>query len=279
MEQLQEFIKNALAEDIGPGDHTALACVPKEATGKAVLLAKENGIVAGIEVAVAIAAQVDPDLKFEFLKKDGDSIQNGDKVFIITGSSRSILGAERLMLNCMQRMSGVATISGHLQKLISPYGCKVLDTRKTTPGMRFLEKWAVRIGGGTNHRMGLYDMMMIKDNHIDYAGGIRQAIEKAHTYIQDKGLNIKIEIEARNLPELNEILTVGRVDRIMLDNFTIADMNTAVALIDGKYETEASGGITEATIIDYAKTGVNYISVGALTHSVKSLDLSLKAIS
>jgi len=183
------------------------------------------------------------------------------------------------MLNCMQRMSGIATISSRLQQLVAPYKCKVLDTRKTTPGMRMLEKWAVRIGGAYNHRMGLYDMMMIKDNHIDYAGGIRQAIEKANEYIQQKGLSIKIEIEARNLTEVDEILAVGKVNRIMLDNFTTTDMRTAVERIGEKYETEASGGITEETIVEYAKTGVNYISVGALTHSVKSLDLSLKAIS
>ncbi len=279
MEQLTEFIKNALREDIGTGDHTALACIPAEAKGKAVLLAKEAGILAGVEVAKAIALQVDPELRLEIFLHDGDRIKPGDKVLTIAGSSRNILGAERLLLNCVQRMSGIATISNRLQNMVSPYGCKVLDTRKTTPGMRMLEKWAVRIGGATNHRMGLYDMMMIKDNHIDYAGGIEQAILKANKYIADNGLSIKIEVESRNLQELNEILRVGRVHRIMLDNFSIADMKTAVSLINNKFETEASGGITEETIVEYAKTGVNYISVGALTHSVKSLDLSLKAVS
>jgi nicotinate-nucleotide pyrophosphorylase (carboxylating) len=275
---LDQFIENALAEDIGSGDHTSLACIPEDAKGKAVLLAKESGILAGVAVAIQIAAKADSRLIITAYKKDGDPINPGDQVFHVHGPSRSILVAERLMLNCMQRMSGIATRTHEIQELIAPFGCKVLDTRKTTPGMRELEKWAVRIGGGTNHRMGLYDMMMIKDNHIDYAGGIRPAIEKANSYISSNHLSIKIEIEARDLGELKEILAVGKVHRIMLDNFTPEDMKTAVELIGKRYETEASGGITEATITDYARTGVDYISVGALTHSVKSLDLSLKAV-
>lgn len=277
MTGLENFITNALKEDVGNGDHTALACIPEDAKGKAILLVKENGVLAGVEVALQIIKQVDPTLQVTVFKNDGEQILVNDKVFEVHGSSRNILMAERLLLNCMQRMSGIATVTHRLQSMINPFGCKILDTRKTTPGMRFLEKWAVRIGGGTNHRMGLYDMMMIKDNHIDYAGGIKPAIEKANQYLIDNDLNIKIEIEARNHTELDEILSVGKVQRIMLDNFSIPDLVSAVNKISGNYETEASGGITEATIVDYAKTGVNYISVGALTHSVKSLDLSLKA--
>ncbi|MES2630013.1 MAG: carboxylating nicotinate-nucleotide diphosphorylase [Bacteroidota bacterium] len=278
MTTLESFITQALAEDIGPGDYTALACIPESAVGKAVLLVKDAGILAGVEVAQQVVKQVDPTLEMEIFINDGTPVIPGDKAFTISGSSRSILAAERLLLNCMQRMSGIATIANRLQSILTPYGCRILDTRKTTPNMRMLEKWAVRIGGGTNHRMGLYDMMMIKDNHIDYAGGIRQAIEKANAYIRENGLDIKIEIEARDHNELDQILETGNVHRIMLDNFSIPDMISGVAKIGGKYETEASGGITEATIADYAKTGVNFISVGALTHSVKSLDLSLKAV-
>lgn len=278
MTPLELFISQALKEDIGDGDHTALACIPETAIGSAVLLVKEPGILAGVEVALQVMNQVDPSLEVNVLIKDGTAVVPGDKVFTVSGSSRSILSAERLLLNIMQRMSGVATISNKLQAMIAPFGCKILDTRKTTPGMRMLEKWAVRIGGGTNHRMGLYDMMMIKDNHIDYAGGIKQAIEKANAYLKEKDLHLKIEIEARDHNELDEILAVGGVQRIMLDNFAIPDLVEAVKKIGSDYETEASGGITEATIVEYAKTGVNYISVGALTHSVKSLDLSLKAL-
>lgn len=278
MTTLKTFITSALQEDIGSGDHTALACIPEDAIGEAVLLVKESGILAGVEVAQQVIHEVDPKLLVTVLVNDGQKIVPGDKVLLLKGSSRSILSAERLLLNCMQRMSGIATITNKLQSLITPYNCRILDTRKTTPGMRMLEKWAVRIGGGTNHRMGLYDMMMIKDNHIDYAGGITQAIKKANEYISRHELSIKIEIESRNLTELDEILATGQVHRIMLDNFSIEDLTVAVKRIDSRFETEASGGITEATIVDYAKTGVNFISVGALTHSVKSLDLSLKAI-
>lgn len=278
MNSLESFITQALQEDIGNGDHTALACIPADAQGRAVGLAKEHGTLAGIEVALKIFHQVDPNLKVEVHIQDGEQIKPGDEILHVSGSSRSILQAERLVLNCMQRMSGVATITRKLQDLISPYNCRVLDTRKTTPNMRMLEKWAVRIGGGTNHRMGLYDMMMIKDNHIDYAGGIEAAIKKAHAYLKEKNLELKIEVEARDLHEVDQILAVGGIQRIMLDNFSVDDMNVAVKRINKQYETEASGGITEATIVDYAKTGVDFISVGALTHSVKSLDLSLKAI-
>lgn len=278
MNSLESFITQALLEDIGNGDHTALACIPADAQGRAVGLAKEHGTLAGIEVALKIFHQVDPNLKVEVHIHDGEQIKPGDEILHVSGSSRSILQAERLVLNCMQRMSGVATITRKLQDLISPYNCRVLDTRKTTPNMRMLEKWAVRIGGGTNHRMGLYDMMMIKDNHIDYAGGIEAAIKKAHAYLKEKNLELKIEVEARDLHEVDQILAVGGIQRIMLDNFSIDDMNVAVKRINKQYETEASGGITEETIVDYAKTGVDFISVGALTHSVKSLDLSLKAI-
>ncbi len=278
MTSLESFISQALKEDIGPGDYTALACIPAEAKGEAVLLVKEDGILAGVEVAKLVMQQVDPSLQVNYFMKDGDAIKVGDKVFTVTGSSRNILGAERLLLNCMQRMSGIATVTNRLQSMITPYDCRILDTRKTTPNMRMLEKWAVRIGGGTNHRMGLYDMMMIKDNHIDYAGGISQAIKKANDYIGANQLGIKIEIEARNHTELDEILSCGNVHRIMLDNFSIPDLVGAVKKIGSAYETEASGGITETTITNYAKTGVNFISVGALTHSVKSLDLSLKAV-
>lgn len=275
---LDQFIENALREDIGPGDHTSLACIPADALGKAQLLVKEEGILAGVSLAVQIAAKVDTKLIITAYKKDGDHVKPGDRAFHLHGPSRSILAAERLILNCMQRMSGIATNTARLQKIVAPYGCRLLDTRKTSPGMREIEKWAVRIGGGTNHRMGLYDMMMIKDNHIDYAGGIRPAIEKANEYIRQNQLGITIEIEARNLAEVEEILSVGKIQRIMLDNFSPENMKTAVTMIGKQYETEASGGITEGTIEAFAQTGVDFISVGALTHSVKSLDLSLKAV-
>ena len=277
-EELNTFIEVALKEDVRDGDHTSLACIPPTASGKAKLLVKENGILAGMEVAKAIFEKVNPDIQFLPFMQDGESMTVGDVAFIVEGSSSSILTAERLVLNCMQRMSGIATKTHHIVKLLQGTTSKVLDTRKTTPGIRLLEKWAVKIGGGVNHRFGLYDMMMIKDNHIDFAGGIAAAIEKANSYQNDKGINIPIEVEARNLEEVDEILKVGNIQRIMLDNFSYADTRTAVERINRRYETEASGGITEETIREHALCGVDYISVGALTHSVNSLDLSLKAI-
>jgi len=275
---LKEFIKLALKEDIGDGDHTSLACVPKNAQGKAHLLVKAEGILAGIEVAKEIFNLVDSDLNLDFKLKDGDQIKNGDIAFFVTGKSQSILKAERLVLNCMQRMSGIATTTYKYTQLLKGTRTKVLDTRKTTPNLRFLEKWAVKIGGGENHRFGLYDMIMIKDNHVDYAGGIKQAIEAANNYLKKQNKHLKIEIETRNLDELKQVLEFGQVDRIMLDNYSIPDITEAVNLINSRFEIEASGGITEENIRQYAECGVDYISVGALTHSVKSLDLSLKAI-
>ena len=277
-EELNEFIERALHEDVKDGDHTSLACIPADAMGKAHLLVKENGILAGMDLAALIFRKVDERIVMNSLLKDGDPIAIGDIAFTIEGPANSLLTAERLVLNCMQRMSGIATKTHEINKLIEGTKAKVLDTRKTTPGVRLLEKWAVKIGGGTNHRFGLYDMMMIKDNHIDFAGGIKQAIEKAVSYQESKGLSLKIEVEARDLKEVEEILAVGQIHRIMLDNFSYKDTRIAVEMIDGKYETEASGGITEKTIRAHAECGVDFISVGALTHSVSSLDLSLKAI-
>ena len=276
-EELNAFIEFALKEDVREGDHTSLACIPPTASGKAQLLVKENGILAGMEVAQAIFEMVNRDIQFFPLMQDGESMTVGDVAFIVEGPSSSILTAERLVLNCMQRMSGIATKTQHIVKLLEGTKAQVLDTRKTTPGIRLLEKWAVKIGGGVNHRFGLYDMMMIKDNHIDFAGGIESAIEKAIKYQKDKGINIPVEVEARNLEEVNEILRVGNIQRIMLDNFSYDDTRIAVEQIGGRFETEASGGITEESIRDHALCGVDFISVGALTHSVNSLDLSLKA--
>jgi nicotinate-nucleotide pyrophosphorylase (carboxylating) len=274
---LDEFIRKSLQEDIGDGDHSTLACIPSEAIGKAQLLVKESGVLAGVEVAKRIYELVDPSLRLTFNKKDGDPIQVGDIVFEVIGSSRNILSTERLVLNCMQRMSGIATQTAQVLKVIEGCSTRILDTRKTTPGMRFLEKWAVKIGGGENHRFGLYDMIMLKDNHIDYAGGIKMAIEKTQAYLIQTGKKLKIEIEVRSISELDEVLENGGVDRIMLDNFTPEMLKGALAKIPSTYETEASGGITLENIRPYAETGVQYISIGALTHSVKSLDLSLKA--
>ncbi|MBK9478809.1 MAG: carboxylating nicotinate-nucleotide diphosphorylase [Bacteroidetes bacterium] len=275
---VQDFITNALAEDIGSGDHTSLACIPAQAKSKAHLLVKENGILAGIEIAKQIFKQVDASLTLQIFINDGATVKKGDVAFHVEGKAQSILKAERLVLNCMQRMSGIATSTRAIVSKLEGLPTKVLDTRKTTPGMRLLEKMAVKIGGGENHRFGLYDMIMIKDNHSDYAGGVVKAIVAANEYLKLHHLNLKIEVEARNLAEVNLILSTGNIHRIMLDNFSIADLKTAVALINRKYETEASGGITIETIRDYALCGVDYISVGALTHSVKSIDLSLKAI-
>jgi len=275
---LDAFIKNAIAEDIGDGDHSSLSCIPSTENGKAQLLIKQDGILAGIEIAKRVFSLIDPELKIEQFLFDGNDIRKGDKAFIVEGKVHSILQAERLVLNIMQRMSGIATTTKtYVDKLIGTKA-KVLDTRKTTPGLRYIEKLAVRIGGGENHRMGLYDMIMLKDNHIDFAGGIEPAINKAREYLKNNNKDIKIEIEARNLNEVKEILNIGGVDRIMLDNFNYDDTRKAVDLIDGKFETESSGGITLDTIRNYAICGVDYISVGALTHQIKSLDMSLKAI-
>ncbi len=272
------IIKNALLEDIKDGDHTSLATIPMEATGKAVLIAKEAGIVAGIEVAKKVFLCVDSEILFKALKNDGDQISVGDKVFEVSGKSISILSAERLALNFMQRMSGIATATSKIVNLVKGTNTRILDTRKTTPNLRILEKEAVRLGGGENHRMGLYDMIMIKDNHIDFAGGIVKAIEACHQYLKAKSKSLKIEIEVRNFTELQKVLDYGKIDRIMLDNFSPEDMRKALEKIDKKFETEASGGITIDNIRSYAETGVDYISVGALTHQIKSLDLSLKAV-
>lgn len=273
-----EIIQAALKEDIGDGDHSALACIPESATGSAQLLVKENGILAGVSIALEVFKQVDSNLVIDVFKRDGETIAVGDVVLHVTGSSQSILQAERLVLNIMQRMSGIATKTAHMVSLVKGTGVTLLDTRKTTPNMRVLEKLAVKIGGAQNHRMGLYDMVMLKDNHIDYAGGIQQAIEKTKAYLKANNKSLKIEVEARDLNEVKAILSAGPVDRIMLDNFSYKDIKTAVKLIGNQSETEASGGITEDTLLAYAKCGVNYISIGALTHAIKSLDLSLKAL-
>lgn len=278
MDDIEQLIELAIKEDIGSGDHTSLSCIPENASGKAHLLVKEKGIIAGIGIAKQVFNEIDNSLVFNQLMNDGDVINSGDIVFTIEGNSQSILKGERLALNFMQRMSGIATKTAYYVDLLKGLDTKILDTRKTTPGLRAIEKMAVKMGGGTNHRIGLYDMIMIKDNHIDYAGGIEAAIKSTNNYIKENNLDIKIEIEARNLDELNQILKVGNVQRVMLDNFSFEDMRTAVKLIDGKYETEASGGITAKTIKQYAKSGVDFISVGALTHQINSLDLSLKAI-
>ena len=276
-EEVLPFIHLAFAEDIREGDHSSLACIPKDKTGRAHLLIKDDGIIAGIQLAKWIFECMDPTLKIETLLKDGDAVKKGDIAFIVEGTSISLLSAERLVLNCMQRMSAIATKTKAYVKLIEGTQTTILDTRKTTPGMRLLEKWAVTIGGGANHRFGLYDMIMLKDNHIDFAGGITQAIEKVHTYLKEKQLNLRIEVEARDLDEVKEIMSVGGIHRIMLDNFTPAETITAVKHINGAYETESSGGITDKTIRSYAECGVDFISVGALTHSVYNMDLSLKA--
>ena len=273
-EQLQRFLK----EDLGDGDHTSLSCIPAEAQGKAKLLVKQDSMLAGVEIAKEVFHLVDKDLKVDVHLCDGDVVRNGDVAFHVSGASRSIVMAERLVLNLMQRMSAIATKTNQIASKIEGTDCKVLDTRKTTPGIRFFEKLAVKIGGGENHRFGLFDMMMIKDNHIDYAGGIDKAISRAKAYQKEKGLSLKIEVEARNLAEVEEILKSGPVDRIMLDNFSYEDIRKAVKRIGDEAETEASGGITEETVLDYARCGVNFVSMGALTHSVYNIDLSLKAI-
>lgn len=275
---IHHFITNALAEDVGDGDHTSLATIPDGTTGKAKLLVKDYGILAGVDLAVEIFNQVDRSLKVNIFLNDGAEVKPKDIAFEVEGDAQSILKAERLVLNCMQRMSGIATKTREIVDLLKGTNTKVLDTRKTTPGLRYLEKWAVRIGGGVNHRFGLYDMILIKDNHVDYSGGIRQAIENTHRYLEKLNKKLAIEIEVRNLEELEQVLQTGGVNRILLDNFNFGDLCQAVNIIEGRYITEASGGITSDNIRQYAECGVDYISVGALTHSVKSLDLSLKAI-
>ncbi|MCG8410878.1 MAG: carboxylating nicotinate-nucleotide diphosphorylase [Bacteroidales bacterium] len=275
---LEAFIQDAIKEDVGEGDHSSLSCIPKDAVGEAQLLIKEKGILAGLEIAKKIFSHIDPSLKFKQFLFDGSEINQGDRAFIVKGNVHSILKAERLVLNIMQRMSGIATTTRKYVNLVNGTNTKILDTRKTTPGVRFLEKQAVKIGGGENHRMGLYDMIMLKDNHIDFAGGIEPAIKKAQQYLKSINKDIKIEIEARNITEVKEILRIGGINRIMLDNFNYENTRKAVELIEGKYETESSGGITDQTIRGYAECGVDFISVGALTHQIKSLDMSLKAI-
>lgn len=273
---IREFIKQALREDLGEGDHSTLGSIPLTKKCRAKLLIKDSGIMAGVAMAERIFREVDESLQITFYKKDGDPIEKGEVAFIVEGSARSILMAERLVLNCMQRMSGIATYTHRLCKIIAGTKAQVMDTRKTTPNFRLMEKWAVAIGGGHNHRFALYDMVMLKDNHIDMAGGMRAAIENVKNYLHEKNKSLKIEVETRTLSEVAEALAVGGIDVIMLDNMSLNEMREAVALINGKYKTEASGGITESTLRSVAECGVDYISLGALTHSVKSLDLSLK---
>lgn len=272
-----KLIELAFAEDIGDGDHTTLCCIPEDAMGKSHLLIKEDGILAGIELAKKVFAKFDPTMQVEVLINDGAHVKVGDIAMVVTGKVRSLLQTERLMLNIMQRMSGIATMTNKYVDLLKGTKTRVLDTRKTTPGLRMLEKQAVKIGGGTNHRIGLFDMILLKDNHIDFAGGIANAIDRCHNYLKEKNLDLKIEIEVRNFDELQQVLDKGGVNRIMLDNFSVADTKKAVDIIAGRYETESSGGITFDTIRGYAEQGVDFISVGALTHSVKGLDMSFKA--
>jgi len=274
---IDQVIASAFAEDLGDGDHTSLACIDSTKTGKAKLLVKEKGIIAGVELAKKIFHFADKNLEVHILINDGKEINQGDVVLEVSGSELSILKSERLVLNFMQRMSGIATTTHNLNQLIKHTKAKLLDTRKTTPLLREIEKMAVKIGGGENHRFGLYDMILIKDNHIDFCGGITKAIEKTHQYLKEKNKNLMIEVETRSIDDVKEILAVGGIQRIMLDNFSPAKLKEAIELINGKFETEASGGINENNIVAYAETGVDFISVGALTHHIKSLDLSLKA--
>ena len=274
---IDDLIVLAFAEDIGDGDHTTLCCIPADEMGRSKLLVKEGGILAGVDVARRVFAAFDPSLEMEVFIEDGAHVKPGDVAFVVSGRVQSLLQTERTMLNIMQRMSGIATVTHEYMARLGGLHTRVLDTRKTTPGMRILEKEAVRIGGGVNHRIGLFDMILLKDNHVDFAGGIEAAITRCHRYLEEKGKNLKIEIEVRNLNELGEVLRVGGVDRIMLDNFTPELTREAVKLIAGRYETESSGGITIDTIRDYAECGVDFVSVGALTHSVKGLDMSFKA--
>jgi nicotinate-nucleotide pyrophosphorylase (carboxylating) len=274
---IHQIITNALAEDIGDGDHSSLACIPANAIGTARLIVKDSGVLAGVALAKMICETVDKTLVFEQLIADGTNVTPGEIAFTLHGSARSILAAERTLLNFMQRMSGIATLTAELVGLLKGTKTQLLDTRKTTPGIRFMEKWAVRIGGGVNHRFALYDMIMLKDNHVDFSGGIAQAIQRTKDYLATTKKSLKVEIEVRNLDELDQVLAIGQVDRIMLDNFSPALLKVAIEKINGRFETEASGGIVKETLRTYAETGVDYISVGALTHSYKSLDLSLKA--
>lgn len=271
------LIDLAFAEDIGDGDHTTLCCIPEEATGQSHLLIKEEGILAGVRVAKEVFNRFDPTMTIQVLLDDGTHVRPGDVAMVVTGKVRSLLQTERLMLNIMQRMSGIATMTHKYVERLEGTHTRVLDTRKTTPGMRMMEKEAVRIGGGVNHRIGLFDMILLKDNHVDFAGGIDAALDRCHSYLKEKGLDLKIEIEVRSFDEIRQVMAHGGVDRIMFDNFSVDDTRKAVAMIGGKYETESSGGITFDTIRDYAECGVDFISVGALTHSVKGLDMSFKA--
>ena len=276
-DQLELLVRNALQEDIGDGDHTTLACIPPGAMGKAILHIKQDGILAGMEIAEKILKLKEPSASFTAYKQDGDLMRDGEEAFIAEATTQTILQCERLILNCMQRMSGIATLTRQYVDRLQKYKTRVLDTRKTTPNFRLLEKEAVRIGGGLNHRFGLYDMILLKDNHIDYAGSIEAAIEKASVYRQTHKPQLKIEVETRNIGEVKRVLAIGKVDRIMLDNFTPRQLSEALSLIGERFETEASGGINLNNIEDYARTGVDYISVGALIHQARSLDLSLKA--
>ena len=271
------LIDLAFAEDIGDGDHTTLCCIPDTAMGKSHLLIKEDGILAGVEVAKRVFARFDPTMQVEVLIGNGAHVKKGDIAMVVTGKVRSLLQTERLMLNIMQRMSGIATMTAKYVERLKGTKTHVLDTRKTTPGLRMLEKQAVKIGGGMNHRIGLFDMILLKDNHVDFAGGIANAINRCHEYLKEKGLDLKIEIEVRNFDELRQAMECGGINRIMLDNFSVDNTKKAVEMVAGKYETESSGGITFDTIRDYAECGVDFISVGALTHSVKGLDMSFKA--
>lgn len=275
---VKQLIDIAFAEDIGEGDHTSLATINADETGKSIIVAKDNGIIAGLALVEYIFKKVDPTLVVKLLKNDGDEIAYGDVVLEVSGSSRSMLTAERTVLNFVQRLSGVASLTAKYVAELKGLHTQILDTRKTTPGMRLLEKYAVKIGGGANHRIGLYDMILIKDNHVDFAGGITSAIARTQKYLKDNNLSLNIEIETRTLEEVKQVLAVGGVHRIMLDNFSPELLREAVALIDGKYETEASGGITLQTLRSYAETGVDFISSGALTHSVKAMDLSMRAV-
>ena len=274
---IRQLIQLSFAEDIGEGDHTTLCSIPSDAVGASRLLIKEKGVLAGVEVAQEVFHQFDPTLHMEVFIGDGESVNPGDEAFLVKGKIQSILQTERLVLNIMQRMSGIATITNEYVKLLEGTKCRVLDTRKTTPGMRLMEKDAVRIGGGCNHRIGLFDMILLKDNHIDFAGGIPQAVSRAQEYCKAKGKNLKIEVEVRNFDELNQVLALEGVDRVMLDNVSVENTRKAVEIVNGKVEVESSGGITFDTIRSYAECGVDYVSVGALTHSVKSLDMSFKA--
>ena len=278
IEELEDrLIDLSFAEDIGDGDHTTLCCIPENAIGKSRLIIKEDGILAGVEVAKRVFAKFDSSMQVDVKMGDGSKVKKGDVAMIVTGKIRSLLQTERLMLNIMQRMSGIATMTNRYVELLKGTKTHVLDTRKTTPGMRMLEKQAVKIGGGVNHRIGLFDMILLKDNHVDFSGGINNAISRCHEYLKEKGLNLKIEIEVRSFDEIRQVMECGGVDRIMLDNFSVEDTRKAVEMIAGKYETESSGGITFDTIRSYAECGVDYVSVGALTHSVKGLDMSFKA--